>query len=167
MHQIPAITRLAVPTVLAFIVVLPVEWEWHLGLRWRAGLAGPRQSPSRPPPQRRPRQKPTVVLVHGAFADASGWNDVASRLVAQGYTVYAPPNPLRGLTTDSEYLAAFLTTIDGPIVLVGHSYGGAVITTAATGNAQVKALVYVAAYALAEGENVAAANELGGGQVIC
>jgi pimeloyl-ACP methyl ester carboxylesterase len=107
--------------------------------------------------------KPTVVLVHGAFADASGWNDVATRLMAAGYTVYAPPNPLRGLTTDSEYLATFLSTIEGPVVLVGHSYGGAVITNAATGNANVRALVYIAAYALAEGENVAAANELGGG----
>lgn len=108
-------------------------------------------------------EKPTVVLVHGAFADASGWNDVTSRLVADGYTVYAPPNPLRGLTSDAEYLRTFLATIDGPVILVGHSYGGAVITNAATGNAKVKALVYVAAYALAEGENVAAANELGGG----
>jgi len=108
-------------------------------------------------------EKPTVVLVHGAFADASGWNDVATLLIADGYPVYAPPNPLRGLTTDAQYLATFLSTIEGPIVLVGHSYGGAVITQAATGNENVRALVYVAAYALAEGENVAAANELGGG----
>ena len=108
-------------------------------------------------------ERPTVVLVHGAFADASGWNDVASLLIADGYQVYAPPNPLRGLTADAEYLATFLSTIEGPIVLVGHSYGGAVITQAATGNENVRALVYVAAYALAEGENVAAANELGGG----
>lgn len=108
-------------------------------------------------------QEPTVVLVHGAFADASGWNDVITRLVAGGYTVLAPPNPLRGLTSDAEYLRTFLTTIEGPVVLVGHSYGGAVITNAANGNENVKALVYVAAYALAEGENVAAANELGGG----
>jgi pimeloyl-ACP methyl ester carboxylesterase len=108
-------------------------------------------------------EKPTVVLVHGAFADASGWNDVITRLVADGYTVYAPPNPLRGLTADAEYLRTFLSTISGPVVLAGHSYGGAVITNAATGNPNVKALVYVAAYALAEGENVAAANELGGG----
>ena len=165
MHQIPAITRLAVPTVLAFIVVLLLSGSgtsaFAGGLASRTSAVAVTTASTE-----KARQKPTVVLVHGAFADASGWN-VASRLVAQGYTVYAPPNPLRGLTTDSEYLAAFLTTIDGPIVLVGHSYGGAVITTAATGNAQVKALVYVAAYALAEGENVAAANELGGGQVIC
>ncbi len=111
----------------------------------------------------KPTVKPTVVLVHGAFADASGWNDVTTKLVAKGYTVFAPPNPLRGLTSDAEYLATFLSTIEGPVVLVGHSYGGAVITNAATGNPNVKALVYVAAYALAQGENVAAANELGGG----
>ncbi|SDJ78817.1 Pimeloyl-ACP methyl ester carboxylesterase [Nocardioides sp. YR527] len=107
--------------------------------------------------------KPTVVLVHGAFADASGWNDVAARLAAKGFPVVAPPNPLRGLTSDTAYLETFLSTISGPIVLVGHSYGGAVITNAATGDPDVKALVYVAAYALDEGENVAAANELGGG----
>ena len=107
--------------------------------------------------------KPTVVLVHGAFADSSGWNDVITRLAAKGYPVLAPPNPLRGLTSDTAYLKTFLSTIAGPIVLVGHSYGGAVITNAATGDPDVKALVYVAAYALDEGENVAAANELGGG----
>lgn len=107
--------------------------------------------------------KPTVVLVHGAFADASGWNDVIQRLQGRRYTVLAPPNPLRGLAGDSEYLKSFLSTIEGPIVLVGHSYGGAVLTNAAAGNPNVQALVYVAAYALAEGENVAAANELGGG----
>lgn len=106
--------------------------------------------------------KPTVVLVHGAFADASGWSSVASRLMADGYRVYAPPNPLRGLQGDIDYLKSFLSTIEGPIVLVGHSYGGAVITNAATGNPQVKALVYVAAYALDEGETVGKANYLGG-----
>jgi pimeloyl-ACP methyl ester carboxylesterase len=110
----------------------------------------------------KPAAKPTIVLVHGAFADASGWNDVIARLQAKGYPTYAPPNPLRGLTSDAEYLRSFLSTISGPIVLVAHSYGGAVITNAATGNANVKALVYVAAYARAEGETVAAANELGG-----
>lgn len=107
--------------------------------------------------------KPTVVLVHGAFADASGWATVTGNLLEAGYPVYAPANPLRGLYGDADYLAAFLATISGPIVLVGHSYGGAVITNAATGNAGVKALVYVAAYALDQGETVAAANDLGGG----
>ena len=98
---------------------------------------------------------PTVVLVHGAFADASSWNPVISKLQHQGYPVIAPANPLRGVTTDSAYLASVLATIDGPIVLVGHSYGGAVITNAATGNPNVKALVYVAAFAPDEGESLA------------
>ena len=107
--------------------------------------------------------KPTIVLVHGAFADSSGWSAVAARLFKAGYPVIAFSNPLRGPLSDGEYLRQFLTTIDGPVVLVGHSYGGAVISNGATGNPNVKALVYVAAYALAEGESVVAANELGGG----
>jgi pimeloyl-ACP methyl ester carboxylesterase len=107
--------------------------------------------------------RPTVVLVHGAFADASGWDAVTERLQRRGYTVYAPANPLRGLTSDAAYLRGFLDTLDGPIVLVGHSYGGAVITNAATGDPDVVALVYVAAFAPAEGETVQAAIGLGGG----
>jgi pimeloyl-ACP methyl ester carboxylesterase len=107
--------------------------------------------------------KPTVVLVHGAFADSSGWAAVGTALQADGYPVIAFSNPLRGVTSDSAYLRTFLTTIAGPVVLVGHSYGGAVITNAATGNPAVKSLVYIAAYALDEGESVAAANGLGGG----
>ncbi|MET7336458.1 alpha/beta hydrolase [Nonomuraea sp. NPDC005650] len=107
--------------------------------------------------------KPTIILVHGAFADSSGWNPVAARLLAAGYKVLAFANPLRGPRADGEYLRQFLTSIDGPVVLVGHSYGGAVISNGATGNPNVKALVYVAAYALDEGESVAAANTLGGG----
>ena len=107
--------------------------------------------------------KPTVVLVHGAFADSSGWNDVTERLQKQGYTVIAASNPLRGLTSDAEYVKTILSTLTGPIVLVGHSYGGAVITNAATGNPNVTSLVYVAAYALDAGERLIDANELGGG----
>jgi pimeloyl-ACP methyl ester carboxylesterase len=98
--------------------------------------------------------KPTIVLVHGAWADSSSWSDVARRLQQEGYTVDVPPNPLRGLASDSAYIAAFLSTISGPIVLVGHSYGGAVITNAATGMAAVKALVYVNAFAPDQGENL-------------
>jgi pimeloyl-ACP methyl ester carboxylesterase len=90
--------------------------------------------------------KPTIVLVHGAWADASSWSPVIKRLQSDGYTVYAPPNPLRGIASDSAYLASFLKTIPGPIVLVGHSYGGAVITNAATSDPEVKALVYVDAF---------------------
>ena len=107
--------------------------------------------------------KPTIVLVHGAFADSSGWSLVATALQAKGYPVIAFSNPLRGPQYDGEYLRQFLSTISGPIVLVGHSYGGAVITNGATGNPNVKSLVYIAAYALAEGESVQAANALGGG----
>ena len=99
--------------------------------------------------------KPTIVLVHGAWADTSSWDGVIQRLQADGYTVYAPPNPLQGLAYDPAYLADFLHTISGPIVLVGHSYGGAVITNAATGDPQVKALVYVDAFAPAQGQTLA------------
>ncbi len=90
--------------------------------------------------------KPTIVLVHGAWADSGSWNAVTALLQAAGYTVDAPPNPLRGLSYDASYLADFLSTISGPVVLVGHSYGGMVITNAATGNPHVKALVFDDAY---------------------
>ena len=106
------------------------------------------------------------MLVHGAFADSSGWSDVSTRLTDRGYDVLAFSNPLRGPSHDAEYLRQFLSTIEGEVVLVGHSYGGAVITNAATGNENVKSLVYVAAYAPAEGESVAAANALGGGHTV-
>jgi len=99
--------------------------------------------------------RPTIVLEHGAWADTSSWSGVIKRLQADGYTVYAPPNPLQGLTYDSAFLADFLHSISGPIVLVGHSYGGAVITNAATGDPQVKALVYVDAFAPAQGQTLA------------
>ncbi len=96
--------------------------------------------------------KPSIVLVHGAWADGSGWNRVVQLLQVEGYTVYAPPNPLRGLSSDAVYLADFLDSLTGPIVLVGHSYGGAVITNAATGNSNVKALVFVDAFVPDRGE---------------
>jgi len=98
------------------------------------------------------RPKTTIVLEHGAWADASSWTGEVQLLQADGYTVYAPPNPLRGLADDSATLAGFLSTIPGPIVLVGHSYGGMVITNAATGNPNVKALVYVNAFIPTQGE---------------
>lgn len=107
--------------------------------------------------------KPTVVLVHGAFADASGWSEVGTALQDQGYPVLAFSNPLRNIDYDSQYLRDFLGTIEGPVVLVGHSYGGALITNAATGNPNVKSLVYIAAFALDEGETVQGALALGGG----
>ena len=98
--------------------------------------------------------KPTIVLVHGAWADGSGWSDVVRRLQRQGYPVRVPPNPLRSLPGDSATVASFLSTIPGPIILVGHSYGGAVITNAASGDPDVKALVYVDAFAPDQGETV-------------
>ncbi|MEU1371295.1 alpha/beta hydrolase [Streptomyces sp. NPDC005803] len=98
--------------------------------------------------------KPTIVLVHGAWADASSWNPVMSRLQRAGYTVYAPPNPLRGVASDAETVADFVATIPGPVVLVGHSYGGMVITNAATSLPNVKALVYDDAYIPAQNETV-------------
>lgn len=95
------------------------------------------------------------MLEHGAWADSGSWNAVVRILQHHGYTVYAPPNPLQGLSYDSAYLRDFLHSISGPIVLVGHSYGGAVITNAATGDKQVKALVYVDAFAPAKGQTIA------------
>ncbi|SHN36328.1 alpha/beta fold hydrolase [Actinacidiphila paucisporea] len=100
--------------------------------------------------------KPTIVLEHGAFADASGWNAVATTLQAAGYTVVAPANPLRGLPQDAARLTSLLASIDGPIVLVAHSYGGAVITQAAAGNPHITALVYIAALIPDTGENLGA-----------
>ncbi|GGR95114.1 alpha/beta hydrolase [Streptomyces humidus] len=96
---------------------------------------------------------PTVVLIHGAFADAAGWSGVIAELQGQGVPVIAPPNPLRGLASDAAYVASVAAQIDGPVILVGHSYGGALITVAgATEN--VVGLVYVAAYVLEEGESL-------------
>ena len=94
----------------------------------------------------------TVVLVHGAFADASSWNGVITRLQSKGVPVTAPANPLRGITADTAYTAAVFAQIDGPVLAVGHSYGGAVITNAATNAKNVVGLVYVAAFAPEEGE---------------
>jgi len=102
-----------------------------------------------------PVAKPTIVLVHGAFAESSSWNGVVKRLLAQGYPVVAAANPLRGLHSDAEYVASIFKSIPGPIVAVGHSYGGSVITDAAAGNSNVRALVYVAGLAPDTGESAA------------
>jgi pimeloyl-ACP methyl ester carboxylesterase len=98
--------------------------------------------------------QPTVVLVHGAFADSSSWNGVIERLQAQGLEVTAPANPLRGISIDSAYTAGVLEEIPGPVLLVGHSYGGAVITNAAAKAGNVIGLVFVAAFAPDEGERL-------------
>ena len=99
---------------------------------------------------------PTVVLVHGAFADASSWNGVIERLQAKGVQVTAPANPLRGIATDSAYIAGVLDETQGSVIAVGHSYGGAVITNAAAQATNVVGLVYVAAFAPDEGETLGA-----------
>src|SRR6476660_3911559 len=99
--------------------------------------------------------KPTIVLVHGAWADGSSWNAVASHFRDEGHTVFAPPNLLRGVAGDAAYIASFLAQrTTGPVVLVGHSYGGVVITNAGTQGGDVKALVYVDAFIPEVGENV-------------
>jgi pimeloyl-ACP methyl ester carboxylesterase len=97
--------------------------------------------------------KPTIVFVHGAFADASGFGAVTSRLQRRGYTVISPANPLRGPASDAAAVASVMKTVDGPIVLVAHSYGGAVITEAANEVSNVKALVYLNGLALDAGES--------------
>jgi pimeloyl-ACP methyl ester carboxylesterase len=116
-----------------------------LAVPFAAGTAGGSPSKASEP-------KPTIVLVHGAWADSSGWNDSIKRLQNEGYTALAVANPLRSLHGDAAYLSSVLASITGPIVLVGHSYGGMVLTNAATGNPNVKALVYIAAFAPDQGE---------------
>src|ERR1700754_1051891 len=96
--------------------------------------------------------KPTIVLVHGAWADASSWTKVITKLKDDGATAIAVANPLRSIAGDAAFVRTFLETVSGPVVLVGHSYGGAVITNAATGLPNVKALVYVNAFAPDQGE---------------
>jgi len=102
----------------------------------------------------KPTQKPTIVLVHGAFADASSWNGVVTMLKKDGYFVIAAANPLRGAKGDGAYIGSLVADLKGPVVLVGHSYGGNVVTEAANGHANVKALVYVSAFAPETGETL-------------
>lgn len=99
--------------------------------------------------------KPTIVLVHGAFADSSSWSGVITQLLDRGHSVVAVANPLRGVAADAQYLGGILDAIAGPIVLVGHSYGGAVISQVAATQDRVNALVFVAAFAPDEGESAA------------
>jgi pimeloyl-ACP methyl ester carboxylesterase len=129
------LTRRALTATVSTAVAAVVALLW---LPIITASAAPRSDPP----------KPTIVLVHGAWADGSSWHDVVRRLEDQGYQVLVPPNPLRGPVAggDDAYLASFLAKVSGPIVLVGHSYGGFVITNAALGNPNVKALVYVDAY---------------------
>jgi pimeloyl-ACP methyl ester carboxylesterase len=103
-----------------------------------------------------PSEPTTVVLVHGAFADSSSWNGIVPKLQAQGLRVVGAANPLRSVSADAAYVGRLLDRISGPVVLVGHSYGGAVISQAATGRSNVKALVYVAAFVPDTGETALA-----------
>ncbi|GHF37168.1 hypothetical protein GCM10018783_01890 [Streptomyces griseosporeus] len=105
-----------------------------------------RRSPHKP-------KTPTVVLIHGAFADASSWRGVVERLRNDGHSVLAPALPLRGLASDSAYIRSVLDSVTGPVVVVGHSYGGAVISQAAADHPRVKALVYIAAFVPEVGES--------------
>ena len=98
--------------------------------------------------------KPTIVLVHGAWADGSSWAAVTAKLQREGFKVDVVPNPLRGVASDARYLKDYLATVPGPVVLAGHSYGGMVITNAATDNPNVQALVYVNAFIPQEGDTV-------------
>ncbi len=99
--------------------------------------------------------KPTIVLVHGAWADGSSWNPVSTELQGQGFTVLTPPNLLRGVASDAAYVASFLAQrTTGPVVLVGHSYGGVVITNAAAQVTNAVGLVYVAGFLPEEGETL-------------
>src|SRR6185369_17024295 len=127
-----------------------------IGLALIAGLAISLTTPqcqANTPTGTAAARRPTVVLVNGAWANNAAWSGVIERLQSEGYAVDAPPNPLQSLTGDAATIADLLKTIKGPIVLVAHSYGGAVITNAATGNRNVKALVYVDAFAPAKGES--------------
>ncbi|MFI5709225.1 alpha/beta fold hydrolase [Kribbella sp. NPDC051620] len=102
------------------------------------------------------QQKPTVVLVHGAFAESASWNGVVERLQAAEVPVVAVANPLRSVPGDAAYVRDVIAGIDGPVILVGHSYGGMVITEAAAGSDKVAGLVYVCAFAPAQGESALA-----------
>ncbi|MCZ0727732.1 alpha/beta fold hydrolase [Mycolicibacterium iranicum] len=119
-----------------------------------------------PAPADEPFAPPTVVLVHGAFADSSSWNAVITDLEREGFPVIAAANPLRGLRSDAQYLRTVLDSVDGPVVLAGHSYGGSVMGEAAVGHPNVKALVYIASFILEPGEATSAlAAKFPGGQL--
>jgi len=169
----------ALAIVIALVVGLSAtafasDWDHHNGPtssgpspRWDTGDNNQQGTTNSPwQGDRNNGPKPTIVLVHGAWADASSWSQVIENLQEQGYPVIAPPNPLRGIASDSAYLQSILSTISGPIVLVGHSYGGAVITNAAVGNPNVKALVYIAAFAPAQGETLSQIEAMNPGSAI-
>jgi len=130
-----------------FAATLAVILTLGLGLSVTAAAAASDRYETQSP-------NPTIVFVHGGWADSSSWNQEITNLERRGYTVIAPADPLRDLASDAAYIRSVLQTISGPIVLVGHSYGGAVITNAAVGVPNVKALVYIAAFAPDKGESL-------------
>jgi pimeloyl-ACP methyl ester carboxylesterase len=134
MGKFKRLITLGMAAVFASAIVLPL-----------AASAAPVQDKTHP--------KPTIVLVHGAFAESSSWNGEIARLQRQGYTVVAAANPLRSLDGDIKYVRQVLAGIHGPVILAGHSYGGMVISGAAVGNPQVKGLVYIAGFAPESGES--------------
>jgi pimeloyl-ACP methyl ester carboxylesterase len=139
--------RVALPALVGMLVITSVLATQLISSADTRASATPASASSKP--------KPTIVLVHGAWADSSGWSKVIRGLQHRGYQVLAPSTPLRGLREDSEYLAAFLRDrTTGPVILVGHSYGGAVITNAARSNDDVEALVYVNAFVPDEGDSI-------------
>lgn len=103
--------------------------------------------------------KPTIVLVHGAFADSASWDLVSSKLISDGHSVIGAANPLRGVASDGAFVSSIVKNINGPVVLVGHSYGGNVISVAADGNSNVKSLIYVAGLAPDVGESATSLSE--------
>ncbi|MGN6406918.1 MAG: alpha/beta fold hydrolase [Curtobacterium sp.] len=138
-------TRLAIGAAAAALIAVPTA----------AHATGTSSTPTAASTSTTKSAKPTIVLVHGAWADASSFAPVTKRLQADGYTVVSAPNPLRGLSTDAASLKAFVEQATaGPVVLVGHSYGGAVITNAAKGLSRVTDLVYVDAFAPDKGETI-------------
>ena len=116
---------------------------------WGTAAAAPTSTGAK----KKSKAKPTIVLVHGGYADSSCWNGAIQKLQHKGYTTIAGSNPLRGVATDAPYIASLLDSISGPIVLVAHSMGGTVITNAAAGKTNVKALVYIAAFVPDVGES--------------
>jgi pimeloyl-ACP methyl ester carboxylesterase len=135
-----------IATLLALVALISVGAGGSLGARGPLGAAPQEATSTATNP------RPTIVLVHGDWADGSSWASVIARLQRKGFTVAAPPNLLRGPATDAPYLASYVASISGPVVLVGHSYGGFVATNAATGNDNVRAIVYINALAPDEGE---------------
>lgn len=148
--------RLARTSVIFLVVLLALLWGATSDYA-QAHVGG----------ERRPTGAlPTIVLVHGAWDNSTGWNDVIKQLQLRGYPVIALANPLRELGSDAAYISSILNTIEGPVVLVGHSYGGAVITNAAVGHSNVKALVYIAAFVPDEGESLFQLSSLNPGSEI-